>query len=33
LSKCGTLRDTVRKLERNAEIGEVAAMREDTRKS
>lgn len=32
LSKCGTLRDTVHKLERNAEIGEVAAMREDARK-
>ena len=32
LSKCGTLRDTVQKLARNAEIGEVAAMREDARK-
>ena len=32
LSKCGTLRDTVHKLDRNAAIGEVAAMREDARK-
>lgn len=32
LSKCGTLRDMVHRLGRNAEIGEVAAMREDARK-
>lgn len=32
LSQCGTVHDTVNKLRRNAEIGEVEAMREDARK-
>ena len=32
LSRCGTLRDEVRKIARNAEIGDVEAMREDARK-
>ena len=32
LSQCGTLRDMVHKLSRDAEIGEVEAMREEARK-
>ncbi len=32
LSECGTLRDMAHKLSRNAEIGEVEAMREESRK-